>query len=131
MNKSKLLIIEDEKATLSLLCQFFTDNSYDVIGVDNGLDGIKLIEDPKGHFNLILTDMVLPDISGAAIISIAKKLYPELPIVAITGWGEHPESLATEAQADLILAKPVELPNLKNLIADLLKKSKFSYSSKK
>jgi len=120
MDKSKLLIIEDEKATLSVLCQFFTDNTYDVVGVDNGLDGIKLIEDPKTNFNLIITDLVLPDISGIAVISITKKLYPELPVVAITGWGDHPESLASEAQADLILAKPVELPTLNNLISDLL-----------
>ena len=131
MEKSyKLLIVEDEKSSLNLLCRFFSKYNYDVVGVDNGLDGIKLIGNPKSNFSLIITDLILPDISGFAIITMAKKLNPELPVVAITGWGEEPESLASEAQADVILAKPVELPNLMNLIGDLLKGKNIPESKK-
>ena len=42
----------------------------------------------------------------------------------ITGWGEHPEALATEADADLVLEKPFELSELDNHVTDMLAKKK-------
>jgi DNA-binding NtrC family response regulator len=62
----------------------------------------------------------MPDISGVALISIIKKKYPAMRVIAITGWGEHPETLATEAEADHVLEKPFELSDLERLIKRLL-----------
>jgi DNA-binding NtrC family response regulator len=64
----------------------------------------------------------MPDISGVGVISIVKKKYPSIPVIAITGWGEHPEALATEADADLVLEKPFELSDLDKSVSDLLAK---------
>jgi DNA-binding NtrC family response regulator len=69
---------------------------------------------------LIVTDLVMPNISGVAVISIVKERYPEVPVIAITGWGEHPEALATEAKADIVLEKPFELDEFNNIIKELL-----------
>ena len=66
--------------------------------------------------------IVMPFISGVGVISIIKKKYPGIPVIAITGWGEHPGALATEAQADIVLEKPIELPDLDKLVTDLLAK---------
>jgi DNA-binding NtrC family response regulator len=66
----------------------------------------------------------MPDISGVGVISIVKKKYPTIPVIAITGWGEHPEALATEADADLVLEKPFELAELDKNVSDLLAKRK-------
>jgi hypothetical protein len=43
-------------------------------------------------------------------------------VIAITGWGEHPGALATEAEADLVLDKPFELADLDRHVAELLAK---------
>jgi DNA-binding NtrC family response regulator len=64
----------------------------------------------------------MPYISGVGVISIIKKKYPGTPVIAITGWGEHPGALATEAEADLVLDKPFELPDLDNHVKELLEK---------
>jgi DNA-binding NtrC family response regulator len=66
----------------------------------------------------------MPDISGVGVISIVKKKYPGIPVIAITGWGEHPEALATEADADLVLEKPFELAELDNHVTNMLAKKK-------
>jgi hypothetical protein len=42
-------------------------------------------------------------------------------LIAITGWGEHPEGLAWEANADLVIKKPVQLEKLENEALNLLK----------
>lgn len=125
MGKSlKLLIIDDNQELLAALYQFLSAKKYDVVSASDGLDGLKLIEAEKQGFDLIITDIVMPNISGLAIISIVKKKYPGIPVIAITGWGEYPEKLAVEAQADLVLEKPFDLNELDDLIKDLLSRKK-------
>ena len=117
----RILIIDDTEEVLSALCKYFRQKSYDVISASNGLDALKMIENEKDTLDIIITDLVLPNISGVAVISIVKKKYPKLPVIAITGWGEHPEALAKEANADLVMEKPFKLPELEKAARDLLK----------
>ena len=121
MGKSlKLLIIDDNQELLAALYQFLSEKEYDVVSASDGLDGLKLLEVEEQRFDLVITDIVMPNISGLAIISIVKKKFPGTPVIAITGWGEHPEMLALEAQADLVLEKPFELDELDDAIKELL-----------
>jgi DNA-binding response OmpR family regulator len=116
----KLLIIDDNKEILNALYDFFSKKKYDVVSASDGLDGLKLLETEKQGFDLVITDLVMPNISGVGLISIIKKKFPDTPVIAITGWGEHPEALATEAQADRVLEKPFELSELDTLIRELI-----------
>jgi DNA-binding NtrC family response regulator len=86
------------------------------------MEGLKLFESEKDGFDLVITDLVMPYISGVGVISIIKKKHPGTPVIAITGWGEHPGALATEAHADIVMEKPIELPELDSLVSDLLAK---------
>lgn len=125
MDKSyKLLIIDDNEETLKMLHAFFSKKNYEVASSLSGLDGLKLFESDKKGFDLVITDLVMPNISGVAVISIIKKNNPNTPVIAITGWGEHPESLASEANADLILSKPLQLDELEVFVLDLLSRKK-------
>jgi DNA-binding response OmpR family regulator len=120
----RILIIDDEEPILSNLCNFLNYKNYDVTPASDGLEGLKLFEkDPKG-FDLIITDVVMPKLSGMSLISIIKKKYPHTPIIAITGWGEYPDALALESQADKVFSKPFELSELDNTINELISSKK-------
>ena len=119
--KSRLLIIDDSEETVAGLQHFFS-KKYEVLTAADGMEGLKLFENEKEGFDLVITDLVMPYISGVGVISIIKKKYAGTPVIAITGWGEHPGALATEAQADIVLEKPIELPELEKLVEDLLAK---------
>jgi len=119
--KYKLLVIDDSQETVEGLQHFFS-KKYDVYTAENGLDGLKYFEEDKGGFDLVITDLIMPDISGVGVISIIKKKYPGTPVIAITGWGEQPGALANEAEADLVLDKPFELAEIDRAVAKLLKK---------
>jgi DNA-binding NtrC family response regulator len=121
--KPRILVIDDSKETVAGLQSFF-NNKYHVMTAENGLDGLKHFEDDANGIDLVITDLVMPDISGVGVISIVKKKYPGIPVIAITGWGEHPEALATEADADLVLEKPFELAELDKHVSDMLASKK-------
>ena len=120
----KLLIIDDDEHVLANLCYFFNDKNYDVTSASNGLDGLKLLETEEQRFDLVITDLVMPQISGIALISIIKKKFPDTPVIGITGWGEYPEAFATESQADKVLSKPFELSELDKAIKELISSKK-------
>jgi DNA-binding response OmpR family regulator len=119
-NPYRLLIIDDNKEILTALTDFLSKKKYDVVSASDGLDGLKLLETEQQGFDLVITDLVMPNISGVGLISIIKKKFPDLPVIAITGWGEHPEALATEAQANRVLEKPFDLSELDTVIRELL-----------
>jgi len=121
--KPRILVIDDSKETVAGLQSFF-NNKYEVMTAENGLDGLKHFEEDDNGIDLVITDLVMPDISGVGVISIVKKKYPGIPVIAITGWGEHPEALATEADADLVLEKPFELAELDKHLTDMLARKK-------
>jgi CheY-like chemotaxis protein len=116
----RLLIIDDDPSILSLLEMFLKNNDYDVVCVTSGLDALKRIESDKNGFDLIITDLVMPEISGIGLISILKREHPEIPIIAVTGKGAEPEKLSREANADAILKKPFVLSTLQQMITGLI-----------
>jgi DNA-binding response OmpR family regulator len=120
----KLLIIDDDEHVLANLCYFLNDKKYHVTSASDGLEGLKLFENDQQGFDLVITDVVMPKISGMGLISIIKKKFPDTPVIAITGWGEYPEAFAAESQADKVLSKPFELSELDKAINELFSSRK-------
>lgn len=116
----KLLIIDDNEELVVAFESFFKSKGYRVVTAANGLEGLKLLEDKTQEFNLLITDLIMPHVSGVGIITIVKKKYPDFPIIAITGWGDFPEALAAEVKADRVLKKPFQLVELEKMVEELL-----------
>lgn len=118
----KLFIIDDDAEILSSMYNYFRKKNYDIVSASNGLDALKILENKREMFDLIITDLVMPNIGGVAVITIVKQKHPDTPIIAMTGWGEDPEILASEAQADIVLGKPFKLAELETIIKKLISK---------
>ena len=121
--KYKLLIIDDDAAILSSMYNYFRKKNYDIVSASNGLDALKILQNDQEAFDLIITDLVMPNVGGVAIIAIVKQKYPSTPVIAMTGWGSDPEILASEAQADMVLGKPFKLAELEIIIKQLIFKN--------
>jgi len=115
----RILIIDDSKETVAGL-KAYLGKKYYVLTAHNGRDGIQKFGKNKMRINLVITDIVMPDVSGLALISMIKKSSPETPVIAITGWGYHHRSLETEAKTDMVLDKPFEMEELDQAIEKLL-----------
>lgn len=116
--KKTILIIEDDSDVLAMLIKHLDYLGYRVITASDGMEGLKKLE--SEDFDLVITDIVMPYISGVGVVSALKEKKPQIPIIAITGFGREPEALAMEKKADMVIAKPVKISVLKGYIADLL-----------
>jgi DNA-binding response OmpR family regulator len=117
--KLRILLVDDSEETVEGL-KSFLDQKYEVFTASNGLEALKEFGDNEKHLDLVITDLVMPLISGVGVISFLKKQFPQTPILAMTGWGKQPSELATEAQADMILMKPFDLEDLDRSVSGLL-----------
>ncbi|MCG6893658.1 MAG: response regulator, partial [Desulfobacteraceae bacterium] len=99
----RLLIIDDNEEVLEALGDFFSNRGYDILSATNGKDGLLILRESQLPIDVVITDLVMPQISGVAVIAMVKEKYPDIPVIAITGWGESPRILASQAKADLVL----------------------------
>ena len=117
-----MLIIDDNEEILSMFDRYFSSKGYEVVAIENALDGLKLLKKKAKRFDFVITDLVMPNISGIGIISVVKEMFPQTVILAMTGWGEHPEALAAEAKADAVMEKPVSFQKLDKIVTKMLEK---------
>jgi CheY-like chemotaxis protein len=113
-----LFIIEDDEQVLSMMRNYFEYLGYKTITASNGMEGLKMVSSKK--YDLVITDIVMPYVSGVGIITVIKEKLPKVPVIAITAYGKNPERLAAEKQADVVLRKPFEMEKLKDHVAQLL-----------
>ncbi|MBW1721896.1 MAG: response regulator [Deltaproteobacteria bacterium] len=116
--KKVILIIEDDPDVLAMLIKHLEYLGYEVISASDGMEGLKKLE--AGGYDLVITDIVMPYVSGVGVVTALKEKNPDLPVIAITGYGREPEAAAIEKRADLVLAKPVRIADLKQHIEALL-----------
>ncbi len=114
MSKKRILVVEDDREVLSMLMNYLDFLGYETTGAEDGLQGLKFLR--TGIYDIVITDLSMPYISGIGIISVIKKDYPNVPVIAITGFGRYAEELAQEKKADYVLSKPFEVADLKTAI---------------
>ncbi len=117
-DKKRILVIEDDQEIRSMLEDYLSYLGYEVLTASDGLEGLKEIK--SRDYDLVITDITMPFVSGIGIISVLKQKHPDIPVIAITGYGYHAEELAHEKRADRILSKPFEIQELKETIENLL-----------
>ncbi len=86
MIKPKILIVDDDPAFCMMLATFLEKNNYQPAKVHSGR--ACLVAVTKSDYDLILTDLRLPDLSGIEVLQEVKKKHREVPVVLMTGYGE-------------------------------------------
>jgi CheY-like chemotaxis protein len=87
-----ILCIDDEPETLMLRKSLLEMHGFVVMTALSGADGLRLLADCH-PVDLVVLDYVMPDMTGEWIADEMKRLYPNLPIVVMSGFPELPEKL--------------------------------------
>ena len=110
-----ILIIDDEQPILKLLSMILSRENFNIDTTNNGENGIKKIE--SNSYNLILTDIKMPGISGIEVLEYSKNtINKSTPVVGMSGtpW------LLEEGLFDAILTKPFTKKDLFKAIHNLI-----------
>jgi CheY-like chemotaxis protein len=78
-----LLIVDDEVATLSLLRQIFTQRGFNVRTAEDGFAALRIIRDRVP--DVLLSDLNMPGMSGFELLSVVRRLYPAIHVIASSG----------------------------------------------
>jgi len=107
----RILLIEDETAVRETMASLLRAAGHQVMEVESGLQGLLHLE--RCPTELVLTDLGMPEMTGWDVARIVRAKKPGLPVILLTGWGEHlPDEEAEEGLVDRILGKPVRLAEL-------------------
>lgn len=111
----KALVVDDDKVTLELLTYQLKSEGFETLAADNGKKGLEYVRD--NDFDIILTDLNLPDISGIEMVKRSKEISPQTEIIMVTGFGSTEKAIeATKAGAFHYVEKPVDFDELLLLI---------------
>jgi PAS domain S-box-containing protein len=114
----RILLIDDDPMVRGTIGSLLRAAGHTVIEADGGTAGLAaLAESPV---DCVLTDLGMEEMTGWDIARTIKTQLPRLPVILLTGWGEHAsESGADKGMVDRILEKPVRLEELLRAIAEL------------
>ena len=108
---SKILVIDDERPTLSMFRLFLEAYGYEVFTADNGGDGIELFREHR--MPIVLTDIKMPGMDGIEVLKGVKEIDPTAEVIIITGHGDMDLAIqALSLDATDFINKPIKQGNL-------------------
>lgn len=115
--RKKILIVDDESSIRESLDKVLHAENYEVVSAENGQDAIEKFGAEK--IDLLLLDLGLPVKDGWDTLKWLAEVNPLLPVIIITGRYQQRE-LAEKAGADALMDKPLNVPQLLEIIRELI-----------
>jgi DNA-binding NtrC family response regulator len=108
MKKKTVLVVDDDGSVLKMIELILDDSGFDVIVASGGAEGLKLLE--ARHVDLIITDIIMPEMEGIELITRLGGEQSKIPILAISGGGRSRNmnflTFAQKLGAKVVLEKP-------------------------
>lgn len=123
ITKEKILIIDDEPKLLQSLKILFEGEGYEVALADCGEEGERIFR--EGGINLVLTDLMMPDISGIEVLKKFSNIDSEVPVIMMTAYGTVETAVESmKLGANDYLLKPFTLDEISIKVRRTLEQSK-------
>lgn len=104
-SKKRVLLVEDERNIRVLVGSILRRKGYETVEAQNGLEALQLLRE-SGHFNLVITDLQMPELGGVALLKELRSSYPTLPVVVISAYTATDWAKEAVGQAVVALPKP-------------------------
>ncbi len=120
-NGERLLYLDDEVSLVRIGRRHLEGLGYVVTGLSDAHEAVAAVQaDPSG-FALVITDFLMPSMTGLEFARTVQKLHPELPVVVLSGYiGDFTPGELIEGGVRRVLQKPVEIEELARAVRDCL-----------
>ena len=106
----RILLAEDEEAMRVYLARALENAGYEVVAVSRGTEALPYLE--REHFDLLLSDIVMPEMDGIELAQRCAELRPNTKVMFITGFSAVMLKASREAPQAKVLSKPFHLRDL-------------------
>jgi two-component system cell cycle sensor histidine kinase/response regulator CckA len=104
--KETILVVEDAEPIRKMVCSMLRVSGYGVREAADGIEALGLLEQECESVQLVLTDIIMPEMSGAELARHLSRVCPQLPIIFMSGYSEDPVVRGVERVGSVFLAKP-------------------------
>ncbi|PIW51579.1 MAG: hypothetical protein COW18_00265 [Zetaproteobacteria bacterium CG12_big_fil_rev_8_21_14_0_65_54_13] len=116
-----ILLVDDEAAVRTVMSKLLHVQGYKVIEAGDGEQALALFREQQADIDLVILDIIMPNMGGLPAAREMRKLCPEMPIIFFTGYGvEHVLSEADRLPGTIALCKPVPVQELNRNIRAML-----------
>ena len=117
----KILVVEDEAPLRNLACRVLTKKGYVVLEAANAEEAIRMCEDESQHFDLIVTDVVMPGLNARAMVERIAELKPGIKVLFMSGYHDDHVMVQNLATAKIdFLHKPFSSQDLAEKVRRVL-----------
>lgn len=117
-----ILLVEDEDSVRESTAEYLTESGYTVLKAAGGPNALEVAERHAGSIDLLLTDLIMPQMSGRELSERIAKTRPQIRVVFMSGYSNH--MLSNEEILDpkhVLLQKPFRLEALGQLLREVLR----------
>lgn len=129
MKKTRLLIIDDNRELVLIIKEYFSSNKEIEVALsaEDGNEGIKVIDNDRDKYDLVLLDLILPKKDGITILEYMNKKGINKPVIVLTSYNaDNAIQRASELGARYYLLKPFDLSYLETKINNIMKNTKYN-----
>jgi nitrogen-specific signal transduction histidine kinase/CheY-like chemotaxis protein len=115
-----ILVVDDEPQIRDITAAMLSRNGYRVLTASDGAEAVALFATRSAEISVLITDMIMPNLDGAALANIAQHLNPRLKVLAMSGLSSAGRSGKTERFGGAFLFKPFKIQALLDAVSTLL-----------
>ncbi|MFV0431006.1 MAG: response regulator [Alphaproteobacteria bacterium] len=117
----RILVVEDEERARGYTVRALRQRGYEVLEALDGQEGLEIVLNEKGNFDLVVSDISMPRLDGASMIKKFRETYPDIPVLIVSGnSGEDLDRDLEKVGNVPFLAKPYTLEGLVIKVKDIL-----------
>ena len=84
--RETILLVDDEPQVVSLVREMLLREGYQVLGASEGKEAVQIAEEHPNHIDLLLTDIVMPELNGRELADRLKGMKPDLKVLYMSGF---------------------------------------------
>jgi nitrogen-specific signal transduction histidine kinase len=119
--KEHVLVVDDEEQVLNIISSILGGLGYTVTSKSSSQEALSLFMEAKDNFDLLITDYIMPSLTGVDLCAQVKKIRPDMPVILCTGYSEQVnDEILKKAGVDEFFLKPVTLQGLAQVVRQAL-----------
>jgi PAS domain S-box-containing protein len=116
-SRQTILVVDDEAALTATFQRILSRHNYQVVMCDNAPTALQLIQENPAAYDLVITDLTMPEMNGLDLARQIRAICPNLPVILASGYtSELSSENLKDAGVNELLQKPVSLPELVEMV---------------